>query len=226
MPLPKTDEKDLHPLVMPTDEYILNLFTHGLRETPKNAAAQLESVSGSYSANRLRALEIRGYVHSPGPSDRSGMYQITDWGRVAAAHVDCYSRGYDTLFHWLVKRVVAQSVDDLDAPDPSPAPDGDIDVDWIQLKPVEVDALRALSDVGGITIPNEFRKEFDDDHDTMSPDNTGMAADLLFTLYFYGLADRPQEGMDAYTISDAGENALNGDTDDLKRGITLDQLLD
>lgn len=207
----------LEPLVLPTDKEILKVLAHGRRETPKNLAAQLSDTTRSYTGDRLRALEHRGYTHSPGPADRSGMYEITTWGRFAIDHINKYNRNYDSLFHRLIFRSVGSQPtseyeyvgDDTD-PDtshPAPDPNADTTTDWIHLFQHEFNALCALANVDGVTIPSDFRDRIIIEGDSISAND---AADLLYTLYFYGLADRHNE-MDAYSINETGQALLDAD---------------
>lgn len=209
-------EKTLEPLVMPTDAEVLNVLTHGRRETPKNLAEQLTDTTRSYTGDRLRALEHRGYTHSPGPADRSGMYEISTWGRVATAHIEKHDRGYDPLFHRLVVRTVSSQpnpehvTDDPDSGHPAPDPCSDTIPDWMQLFPHEFTGLKALVELDGVAIPSEFRTHINNDDENEF--STNAAADILYTLYFYGLAER-HDGMDAYTASDTGQEIIDAGTD-------------
>jgi len=219
------------PLVLPIDRHILDTLSTGRRQTPKNLAAIITTDdTRNYIGNRLRTLEKRGYLHSPGPADRSGMYEITSWGRAAHHHLPEYDRGYDTLFHELVKRIVDSQPDPDRAPPghypntPHPAPDprGDTHTDWIQLTETEITALKALSSIEGITIPSDFT-----DHISVE---TGEAADILYTLHFFGFADR-RDGMDAYSASDTARDLFRSDAADaissaLARGIQRSGLID
>ena len=233
--MPDTGGNTLEPLVMPTDENILNVLTHGRRETPKNLAAQLTDTTRSYAGDRLRALEHRGYTHSPGPADRSGMYEITTWGRVATAHIDRYDRGYDDLFHRLVVRTTDSQPNpehvsnDPDHGHPAPHPCGDTITDWIQLYPHEHDGLKALIELDGVAIPSEFRTHLNDngtDDEKETEISTNVAADTLYTLYFYGLADR-HDGMDAYTATEHGTALIKEGADPavLQNGTRLPDVL-
>ncbi|ELZ14445.1 hypothetical protein C478_07467 [Natrinema thermotolerans DSM 11552] len=233
---PETTEPTLEPLVMPTDAKILTGLTHGRRETPTNLAAQLKDTSQNYTANRLRKLELRGYTHSPGPADRSGMYEITTWGRYATAHIDRHERQYDELFHRLVTRACgSQPTPEHAYPDnipeedretqPAPDPCAETDTTLLQLYRHVYDALKTLSDIDGVTIPTDFRERLPptDDGNMAS---AGDAADSLYTLYFYGLADR-REGMEAYSITDAGRQLVNQNPDPsvLQHGVARAELL-
>ncbi|MFP8956994.1 hypothetical protein ACLI4Y_09720 [Natrialbaceae archaeon A-CW3] len=178
---PETEERQ--PLVLPTDERILKILDSGKRQTPKNIAAFLDDADPSYMSNRLRVLEKRGYVNSPGPAERSGMYEITTWGRVATHRINKYNRGYDGLFHLLVIRTAETQDEELPA---------QIQSDWIQLTDDEIDALIEFVEIGGVTIPSDFPNYYDEDI------SANDAAEMLYTFYFYGFAER-HEGMDAYS---------------------------
>ena len=200
-------DTDLEALILPTDAHILNQLANGRRETPVNLAAHIDG-DNSYVGNRLRSIAERGYVTSPGPSPRSGMYEITNWGRIARQHIPQYSKGYDALYHTLVKRTndhqpnTPQHIENDPVNhtpgEPAPDPYAETTTDWIQLTQDEIQALEALLNIDGITIPSDFRGR-------ISADNTNQAADLLYTLHFFGLADR-HNNMDAYSASEAAHN--------------------
>lgn len=200
----KSGEEEIQPLVLPTDKQILSLLSSGKRQTPKNVAAHLgEETDPSYMSNRLRTLEKRGYVHSPGPANRSGMYEITSWGRLAAHRIDKYNRGYDKLFHILVVRTTETQIPNSDNTPPLTA---DINLDWIQLTADEIKALRKIVEIEGVTIPSDFPTYFDID---VSADD---AAEWLYTLHFHGLANR-HEDMDAYSPTEAAKTIVKERTD-------------
>lgn len=77
-------------LVVPTDFEILEAMSDGRRQTAPNLAEILDRES-KYMNNRLAALAGHGLVEKAGPSERSGMYEITERGRVALEHRDEYS---------------------------------------------------------------------------------------------------------------------------------------
>jgi len=200
----QNEETDIQPLVLPTDKQILTLLANGKRQTPKNVAAHLgEDTDPSYMSGRLRTLENRCYVYSPGPADRSGMYEITSWGRIAAHRIDKYNRGYDILFHILAVRTAETQIPDTDE---SPPKTADIHLDWIQLSDEEIKAFRKLVDIGRVTIPSDFPTHFDEDI------SANDAADYLYTLHFYGLADR-RDGMDAYSPTETAKRLMEANPD-------------
>lgn len=76
-------------LVQPTDFLILE----ALREYGRNVATNLEHHTGKSRKNinnRLPVLEDYGLVEKIGPSDRSGLYEITDRGGRALEHRESY----------------------------------------------------------------------------------------------------------------------------------------
>jgi len=230
-----TGENTLEPLVKPTDEKILHVLTHGRRETPRNLSAQLTDTTRSYTGDRLRALEIRGYVHTPGPADRSGMYEISTWGRVATAHINKHARGYDDLYHRLVVRTVSSQPNpehvsnDPDDSHPAPDPHNDTITDWIQLHPHELTGLKTLTKLDGVAIPSDFSTHINTTTNGQLNEteiSTNTAADILYTLFFYGLAKR-HDGMDAYTTTDRGNAIINTGTDPgtLNNGVRLSDIL-
>lgn len=223
------------PLVLPIDRHILNTLVNGRRQTPRNLAAIINTDdTRNYIGNRLRALEKRGYLYSPGPADRSGMYEITSWGRVAEFRISQYDRGYNDIFHELVIRTVETQPDPEhipnghypDNPNPAPDPDGTTYTDWIKLTESELNALYSLVDITGITIPSDFTSHIETDGGV----STNVAAEMLYALHFYALADR-HDGMDAYTATEAALTYLTSGASDniseaLKNGIRQSELAD
>lgn len=234
MPSDAQKTESLDPLILPIDKDILTYLTNGRRETPRNLTAGLntDDYTRNYIGNRLRNLEHRGYTYSPGPADRSGMYEITTWGRVVEHHINQYDRGYDALFHELVIRTVdTQPKPDWSPSDhfpdnqnPVPDPHSETITDWIQLSDIELDALRSIVDIHGITIPSDFT-----DH-ISGEVTTSDAANALYTLHFYQFANR-RDGMDAYVASDIARDLIISDAADaiitaLSRGVKRSELID
>lgn len=77
-------------LVRPTDFLILEaLSDHG-----RNVAPNLAHHTGKSRENinnRLPQLEDYGLVKKIGPSDRSGLYEVTEKGKLALEHQDMYT---------------------------------------------------------------------------------------------------------------------------------------
>ncbi|WP_435147189.1 ArsR family transcriptional regulator [Halobaculum sp. P14] len=77
-------------LVVPTDFEILEAMSDGKRQSAPNLAEILDRDS-RYMNNRLSELSAGGLVEKVGPSDRSGMYVITEKGQSALEHQEEYS---------------------------------------------------------------------------------------------------------------------------------------
>lgn len=90
-------------LVQPTDFEILDAMADSKRQTATNIGAILGKDS-RYMNNRLAELAGHGLVEKVGPSDRSGMYIITERGRVALEHRDEYDHDTAREFGELVDR--------------------------------------------------------------------------------------------------------------------------
>lgn len=90
-------------LVQPTDFEILDAMADGKRQTAPNLAELLDKES-RYMNNRLAELAGHGLVEKVGPSERSGMYVITERGRVALEHRDEYDHDTARKFGELVDR--------------------------------------------------------------------------------------------------------------------------
>ena len=94
-------------LVVPTDFEILDAMSDGKRQTAPNLGEILDRES-RYMNNRLAELAGKGLVEKVGPSDRSGMYVITEEGRAALALQDEYSHDRTQEFDELVEEKVAE----------------------------------------------------------------------------------------------------------------------
>lgn len=88
-------------LVDPTDFDVLEVMSDGKRQTAPNLA-ELTGRKRQYMNDRLSALAGHQLVRSVGPSDRSGMYEITDRGRRALEYRDLYSHSKAVEFGKLV----------------------------------------------------------------------------------------------------------------------------
>ena len=77
-------------LIDPVDFKILSYLEEG-RNTPANMGIDLDE-SRNYLSNRLRQLQEYDLVRHVGPSDRSGLFELTDRGAAALAHRDDYDR--------------------------------------------------------------------------------------------------------------------------------------
>lgn len=94
---------DVVKLVVPTDFEILEAMSDGKRQTAPNLAELLDKDS-KYMNNRLAELAGKGLVEKVGPSNRSGMYVITERGKIAYEHRDEYSHDSAREFGALVEK--------------------------------------------------------------------------------------------------------------------------
>ncbi len=76
-------------LVTPTDFDILAVLSDGKRNNAVNIAHELDR-NRAYINTRLPVLKDYGLVETIGPAPTSGLYEITDKGRVAAANQSVY----------------------------------------------------------------------------------------------------------------------------------------
>ena len=189
------------PLTVPTDLEILETLAAGKRQTPANVAAILNK-ERKYMSNRLRKLEDRGYLRDVPPADRSGMYEITATGLIAAFHTDEYVRSYHDTFHRLCETVLEHQPEDRFLPD------------LIVLDSWRKYALLNLGSLDGMTIPSEFPR--DAGGGSMTEDQVRKG---LYTAYYYGLAER-KDGMDVYEATPLGELCaelvMDGTTDPIE----------
>ena len=192
------------PLTIPTDIEILTLLSTGDRQTPANVGAHLDQDS-RYMSQRLRNLEERGYVRDAPPAERSGMYELTKFGAIAAFHIHTYVRGYHNTFRTTTEGILENQPNDAFYPD------------LIILDDADEVALRQLSKVDGLTVPSELPiKEMADDVENL----ISTVSKELYTLFYFGLAERVED-MDVYRITDRGEKALDLLSDDIIEPVEL-----
>jgi DNA-binding MarR family transcriptional regulator len=176
---------------LPTDLDILTTMADGKRQTSTNLASILDR-DRRYVTNRLNFLREEGYIQDPGPADNSRMNEITPKGRIAAYRRDKFVRDQYATFEYLCGHIVTcnNHLEERFMPD------------LIATRHDENTALKALSDVDGITIASEFSSRLS--LDDSSPET---AADLLYRLFFWSLADRKSE-VGVYEITQRGKRYL------------------
>lgn len=89
-------------LTIPTDFDILDALTDGERNNAANLAYLLDR-NRSYINTRLPVLADYELVERVGPAPSSGLYAITDKGKIVTAHRDAY-RCEDVDFDALIDR--------------------------------------------------------------------------------------------------------------------------
>lgn len=193
---------DASPLRIPTDIGILEAIKDGDRYTPK-LVSLIIGKDPSYVSSELSGLSARGYTKDPireyediSNEERSGMYQLTDIGKIVTAHIDRYVRSYHEAFDKTARRILRNQ------------PDNELVVDLIVLGDDEIKVLRELSN-GDMIIPSEVESATDRD-----------PGSVLFTLNFYGLVERLEE-MDVYRIAPRGQDVLSMVNDGVTDPINL-----
>jgi DNA-binding MarR family transcriptional regulator len=179
-----------NPLTVPTDPEILDLLTSGDRQTPANVAAHLEHDS-RYMSERLRKLEERGYIRDAPPAERSGMYELTNLGAIAAFHSHTYVREYHRIFRGATELILDKQPENAFYPDLVTIDDADRTV------------LHELDKAEGLIVPSELHVEIV--HDAGYAPQT--ANEALYSLFYHGLAERV-DNMDVYRITEQGEKAV------------------
>ena len=81
-------------LTTPTDFEILEVLGNGKRNTAPNIAAELDRNS-EYINTRLPELMDYGLLKKIGPASNSGLYEITDKGKVALELRESYDHAVD-----------------------------------------------------------------------------------------------------------------------------------
>lgn len=93
-------------LTLPTDVEILEALSDGRRNTAANLAHILDK-DRAYINTRLPVLADYGLIERIGPAPKSGLYEITEKGRVVLEHQDHYrEEGVD--FDALVEEKLAE----------------------------------------------------------------------------------------------------------------------
>lgn len=177
---------DLSPFILPTDLNILKILTNGQRQTPINVASILD-MDRTYMSERLRYLENQGILHDAPPADRSGMYELTNLGRIAVWHARAYVRDSHAVFMTTCRLIQSRQPDDQD-----------LMPDLVVLNDDLREGLSELKAADGLVIPSEFELERDIGERPVPK--------LLYSLHLHGLAER-KDGMDVYRINARGERA-------------------
>ena len=92
---------DIVKLVDPTDFDILTAMSDGKRQTAPNLATILDK-RRQYMNDRLSSLASQDLISKVGPSPRSGMYEINEYGKRALQYRDLYSHNKGPQFRKLV----------------------------------------------------------------------------------------------------------------------------
>ena len=101
-------------LAVPTDFDILDALSDGRRNTAVNLSHILDK-NRSYINTRLPVLADYGLLNRVGPAPNSGLYVITEKGKVVAENRESYERG-DADFDALVADELAARKDGDDNP--------------------------------------------------------------------------------------------------------------
>lgn len=183
-----SDDMELEPLTLPTDLKILNVLAAGRRQTTANIVEHLD-LKTPYASERLRTLEKRGWLRDAPPAERSGMYEITDMGKIAAWHAPTYVRSKHATFN-----AICRTIHDNQ-------PDTGFYPDLVILNDDYKNGIRKLNETTGLVIPSEFEL------DKTSEIGERPVPNLLYTLHIHGLAER-KDGMDVYQVTERGERTV------------------
>lgn len=93
-------------LAAPTDFSLLEALADGKRNNAANLSIELDR-NRSYINTRLPILADYGLVERIGPAERSGLYEITEKGRIALDNRDAYGDD-DVDFEALVEAEVGE----------------------------------------------------------------------------------------------------------------------
>ncbi|MFC7139113.1 hypothetical protein ACFQMA_04580 [Halosimplex aquaticum] len=174
----------------PTERRLLNELKDGKRQTPKNLSAVVgDDVTRNYTANALRMLEKKGYTKSPGPADRSGMYTISDLGRIIVDNLEVYTRDFRDEFDTCCRFVLANQPTDAE----------EVRTDILILGDEDFEVLRGASEVDGLVTGEDLTNE------EMS---TKQADRILYRLFFFGLLEQ-RRGFPVYEVTTRGEQILS-----------------
>lgn len=183
---------DRSSLTIPTDLEILDILSTGRRQTPANIGAHKDREQ-NYMGSRLRFLRDLDYLRYAPPADRSGMFEITERGLIAAWHRDQYVRDHHDEFHDATLTAVEKQ------------PSGEFypDLKWVDDE--EKYGFIALTEQDTV-IPAELADDpkalpYDYEEQGFRPEYTG---EILYRMFWHGFAERVG-GLDAYRITDRGE---------------------
>lgn len=93
-------------LIQPTDFQILDVLEERGRNVAPNIAAHLDK-DKNYINTRLPQLNDYRLIRKIGPSERSGLYEITDKGKLVLEHRAEYEKG-DREFDEMIERLLAK----------------------------------------------------------------------------------------------------------------------
>ena len=93
-------------LTRPTDFDILEALSDGKRNVARNLRHEIDASRASIN-NSLPYLADYGLVEKIGPDENSGLYRITEKGRIAAKHRDEYDPGNTDAFDDLIEHELA-----------------------------------------------------------------------------------------------------------------------
>ncbi len=98
-------------LVVPTDFDILDTMRDGKRQTAPNLGVLIDQDS-RYMNNRLAELAANGLVEKAGPSSNSGMYVITEKGRLVLDQRDAYSHdAAETFGQYIADQLAGETLE-------------------------------------------------------------------------------------------------------------------
>ncbi|MFC7028526.1 hypothetical protein ACFQH8_16075 [Halomicroarcula sp. GCM10025710] len=178
-------------LTTPTDLKILNILATGRRHNPRTIAAKLDR-DQDYMGTRIRFLRDLGYLKYA-VIDKSGIFEITQRGLVAAWHTDRYVRNHHDTFHELTLTSWNHQPDNEFLPD----------LAWVSTE--EKYGFIALNEQD-VVVPSELADDpqglpYDPEEQGFRPEFIG---NILYRMYWHGFADRVG-GIEAYRITDRGE---------------------
>lgn len=194
------------PLTSPTDLEIMDLLSDGRRQTPANMAAYLDR-DPAYMSERLRNLEEREYIRDAPPADRSGMYELTDLGKIAAYHINKYVRDYHNVFRSKCERILDNQPQDIFYPDLVCISDEERMI----LNHMDLESLNLASE---LLIEEETDRRYD----------SRVIIESLYGLSYFGLAERV-DGMDVYRVTEHGERAISLFSEDVTAPVEITEQL-
>ena len=98
-------------LQQPTDFLILEFLEEGGRNVASNISIEIDK-SRSHVNVRLPILEDYGLVKKIGPSENSGLYEITEKGQLALEHQEEYSENQGLFESALESDLDAEDLED------------------------------------------------------------------------------------------------------------------
>ena len=183
------------PLTVPTDIDIMELFSNGLRQTPKNVGLNVGK-NHRYMSGRMRDLKDRGYLREVMTDGEGGrMTIITDLGHVVAAQIERYRRSHHVTFDRVCRKILEHS-------ETTSEPYTIV----IDSSSGLYSCLEQCVVYDGLVIASVLADSIEADSHQAIKENG--ADDLLYELFLYGLVER-EDDIPVYKVTEKGREVFS-----------------